>query len=195
MAAAVNDREFLPGSERTETCSPSNTASTFASSLGQFADPHIDNHDAGAALTAMTLHSSIPANYSPGIFAYHDFKVFIKPPELSIVYFTGLHRHGGTAPSPPPGEQAVPWAYRLAIICYPNESTMLGESRNPLVPFRGFDFVKKNLKPENNDRSDVLKIPPEVRNRERYLIVPALIVRIKSDHHLQTGLRPSEPRP
>jgi hypothetical protein len=150
----------------------SDTANTFKSALGQFADPHIDKQDAGAALTAMTLLPSVPENYSPGIFAYHDFKLFIKPLEPSIVYFTGLHRHGGTAPSPPPGQPAVPWAYRLAIICYPNRATMQGESRNALMPFRGFDSGKRDARPDDNERKDVLKIPPEVRNRERYLFLP-----------------------
>lgn len=143
------------------------TASTFASALGQFAVPHIDKQDAGAALTGMTFLPSIPEDYSPGIFAYHDFKLFIKPTEPSIVYFTGLHRHGGTAPSPPPGQPAVPWAYRLSVICYPNGPTMSGESRNSLVPFRGFDIAKQDTSPEDSNRKDVLNIPPEVRHRER----------------------------
>jgi len=148
-----------------------NTANTFESALGQFAVPHVDKQDAGAALTAMTFLPSVPGNYNPGIFAYHDFKLFIKSFEPSIVYFTGRHRHGGTAPSPPPGQLAVPWAYRLAIICYPNGPTMEGESRNSLVPFRGFDIVKKGANPEGNDHKDVLKMPPEVRNRERYFFL------------------------
>ena len=139
-------------------------ANTFHSALGAFAKPHIDTKDAGAALTAMTFVPSIPEGYSPGIFAYHDFKLFIRPVEISIVYFTGLHRHGGTAPSPPLGQHLSPWAYRLAIICYPNARTLQGESRNALVPFPGLTTAK-NCKP--GSYKDVLKIPPEVRNRER----------------------------
>ena len=144
----------------------SNVAQMFSSALGHFAEPHIDEHDAGAALTAMTFVPSIPQDYNPGIFAYHDFKLFIKPVDVSIVYFTGLHHHGGTAPSPLHGRNPVSWAYRLAIICYPNARTMYGDSRNPLVPFRGFDIVKKNPN-RSKTHKDVLKIPPEVRYRER----------------------------
>lgn len=144
----------------------SGTAATFESSLGQFAVPHVDQQDAPSALTAMTLQLSIPDDYSPGIFAYHDFKLFIKPPGLSIAYFTGLHRHGGTAPSPPPGQPAVPWAYRLAVICYPNGQTLSGRSRNPLVPFRGFDIHKNKHKGISENREDTLKVPPEIRHRE-----------------------------
>jgi hypothetical protein len=138
--------------------------------------PHIDKQDAGAALTAMTLLLSVPENYNPGIFAYHDFKLFIRPLKPSIVYFTGLHRHGGTAPSPPHGHPIIPWAYRLTIICYPNGPTMAGESRNPLVPFYGFDVVKKEV--TGNNRSDVLKMPPEIRFRERYSSPSLLVIRI-----------------
>lgn len=120
----------------------------------------------------MTLVPNIPENYSPGIFAYHDFKLFIQPLKPSIVYFTGLHRHGGTAPSPPPNQPTVPWAYRLAIICYPNGPTIQGKSRNALVPFCGFDIVtKKEPRPGDNNRRDVLKMPPEIRNRERYFFL------------------------
>jgi len=144
---------------------------TFSSSLGQFAVPHIDKHDAPAALMAMMFSPSIPEGYNPGIFAYHDFKLFIRPLELSIVYFTGLHRHGGTAPSPSSGQPSVSWAYRLAVICYPNGPTILGESRNPLVPFVGGSIVKQDAKPGDKDRKDVLKIPPEIRRRERYLSI------------------------
>jgi hypothetical protein len=162
---------ILPGPKHLGSRLTSNTANTFKSALGQFAEPHINKQDAGGALTAMTLLPSIPENYSPGIFAYHDFKLFIKPLKCSIVYFTGLHQHGGTAPSPPPGQPAVPWAYRLAVICYPNGPTILGESRNALVPFRGFDITKKDPKAVDNEHKDVLKIPPEIRNRERYLFI------------------------
>ena len=145
------------------------TATTFNNSLGQFAEPHIDSNDAGAALTAMTFLLSVPQHYDPGIFAYHDFKLYIKPTMPTVVFFTGRHRHGGTAPSPLPGQQVVPWAYRLAVICYPNSPTMSGESRNALVPFCGFDVVKKNPTTQDNDHKDVLKIPPEIRFRERYV--------------------------
>jgi hypothetical protein len=144
-------------------------ATTFNSALGEFAVPHTDGHDAASALTAMALLLSIPEGYKPGLFAYHDFKIFITPDHPSFVFFTGLHLHGGTPPSPSPGQPAEPWAYRLAIVCYPNGSTMMGESRNPLAPFCGFDCVKKDPTTVDANRNDVLKIPPEVRFRERYL--------------------------
>ena len=37
----------------------------------------------------MALLPSVPKYYNPGVFAYHDFKLFIKPSKPSIVYFTG----------------------------------------------------------------------------------------------------------
>ena len=137
------------------------SATTFSEALGSFASPHIDRLDAGGALTAMTLILSTPSDYSPGIFALHDLMLFIKPTETSIVYFTGLHRHGGIAPSPPPGQNPDPTAYRLTIICYPNGQIMAGRSRNALAPWRVADRETR-LK----DVHEVLKIPPEVRYRE-----------------------------
>ena len=143
------------------------TANTFASSMGRFAKPHSDKNDAGAALSAMTVLLSIPEYYVPGTFAYHDFMVLIVPTNPSIVYFTGLHTHGGTTPFPPPGRPSLPWAYRLSIVCYLNGPIMGGDSRNSLVPFRGFDIVKRNPN-ENKNPEDILKIPPEICFRQRY---------------------------
>jgi hypothetical protein len=120
--------------------------------LGDFALPHTDNQDDGAALTAMALLPSVPKDYTMGIFAYHDFKMFIKPTGPTFVFFTGLHRHGGTAPAPPPGEQSVDWAYRLTVICYPNHATIRGTSRLSLSPFA--------------KGGDTWNLPPEVRRRE-----------------------------
>ena len=168
-------------------------AGTFKTALGEFAVPHIDKYDEGAALTAMALLPSIPLpGYCPGIFAYHDFKIFIAPSGPAIVYFTGLHRHGGTAPAPKFDNVAREWAYRLSVICYPNGPTVQGTSRNPIAPFAGFDVIKvsqmgtapstrsntatkDNIASEDNTTSEikhsgVLKIPPEIRNRERYLL-------------------------
>lgn len=118
----------------------------------------------------MTLLLSVPEDYDAGIFAYHDFKLFITSPHPSIVFFTGLHMHGGTAPSPPPGQEPLPWAYRLTVISYPNARMMEGSSRIPIVPFRGFDLVRKNATEGTSNREDTLKIPPEVRLRQRYFI-------------------------
>jgi len=128
------------------------TAATFESSLGQFAVPHVDKQDSGAALTAMTLQVSAPENYHYSGFFYHDFGVRIKGVKLAIVYFTGRHRHGAATPSPPPGETPVHWVYHVAVICYPNGPTMEGKSRNPLAPFCGFDFLKKDPKAGDNER-------------------------------------------
>ena len=114
----------------------------------------------------MALMLSTPDGYESGIFAYHDFKILIVPDDCSFVFFTGLHLHGGTAPSPSLGQQTKPWTYRLAVVCYPNSPTMTGESWNPLAPSCGFDFVENN---PTTRRNDILKIPPEVRFRERYL--------------------------
>ena len=112
---------------------------TFKSSLGNFALPHTDNNDEAAALTAMAIIPSVPKDYSMGIFALHDFMVFIKPSGPSIVFFSGLHRHGGTAPSPPPGKPSVKWAYRLTVVCYPNCATLRGSARASLLPIPNCD--------------------------------------------------------
>ena len=120
----------------------------------------------GAALTNLTLIPSTPDDYESGNFAYHDYMVYIAPKAISLLFFTGLHFHGGAAPSPPPGILPVPSAYRLGIVCYPNGKIMQGESRNALVPLCGLGAKGD----KNPHYQDVLKIPPEVRNRERCVL-------------------------
>ena len=141
-------------------------ANALADALGQFGLSHIDENDMGAALTNLTLIPSIPDSYKPGHFAYHDYMIYIAPTTISLIFFTGLHFHGGTAPSPPPGILPAPSAYRLGIVCYPNGKIMQGESRNALAPFCGSGTKGE----KNHQHKDVLKIPPEVRNRERYVL-------------------------
>lgn len=58
---------------------------------------------------------------------------------------------------------------------------MKGQSRNPLAPFRGFDIVVKKATDDNN-REDVLKIPPEVRFRERYIPLIPQAINTESDY-------------
>lgn len=141
-------------------------ANALADALGQFGHSHIDENDSGAALTSFTLIPSFPDDYESGYFAYHDYMVYIAPTEISLLFFTGLHFHGGTAPSPPPGIPPIPSAYRLGIVCYPNGKIMQGESRNALVPFCGSGDKGE----KNHHHKDVLKIPPELRNRERCVL-------------------------
>ena len=126
-------------------------AKTFQESLGNFALPHTDNYDDGAALTAMALLPSVPKGYSMGIFAVHDLLSFIKPNGPSIVYFSGRHRHGGTAPAPPRGKDGRGSAYRLTVICYPNAATLRGTSRISLSVIPG---------------AEVYNVPPELYWRE-----------------------------
>lgn len=116
----------------------------------------------------MTQILDVPDGYDQGIFAYHDLKIFIKPQGIYTAFFTGLHRHGGSAPCPLPGTLAEDWAYRVTVICYPNGPTMGGESRNPLVPFCGFDIYKKGAATQGNI-TGVLKVPSELRNRQMYV--------------------------
>ena len=142
---------------------PDSVDDTLSENLGSFAKPHIDRLDAGAALTAMVLILSTPANYSPGTFGFHDFKFVIAPAKTSIVYFTGLHRHGGTVPLPLNSRAPNPTAYRLSIICYPNGRIMQGFSRNALAPWGAVSDRKGRSK----DLVEVLKIPPEVQYREK----------------------------
>ena len=125
--------------------------------------PHINKLDVGAVFTVMTLILSTPSDYSPGMFAFHDFKFIIMLAEISIVYFTGLHLHGGTTPLPLKGQKPNPNTFCLAIICYPNGNIMQGLSRNVLAPWRAVS----NKGSCSRDLHEVLKVPPEICYREK----------------------------
>ena len=62
---------------------------------------------------------------------------------------------------------------------------MSGRSRNPLVPFRGFDIVGKGATAQDG-RSGVLKVSPEVRNREMYPSCSLLQIRTGAHSHYRS---------
>lgn len=92
-----------------------------------------------------------PENYGMGLFHYLEFGVFIATTQYSVIYFSGLHRHGGTAPTAPKGEEPSPSAYRFTVVCYPNYLTARGCGPTAFGPLAAGDRV--------------LIIPPEMRHR------------------------------
>ena len=104
-------------------------------SLGFFGGKHKDQHDSIGGYTCMTAISDLPDDYHAGVFHCLELGIFIVPSDIMILSFSGLRWHCGTPPTAPPGEDPVPWAYRLTLICYPPAKIMDGTSSIPLFTF------------------------------------------------------------
>ena len=55
-----------------------------------------------------------------GYFCLFEIGVFACLDGFLVTTFSGLRQHGGSPPRAPAGENASPWAYRLALILYPS---------------------------------------------------------------------------
>lgn len=69
----------------------------------------------------------------PGRFHFLGLGAFITLDPLTSVYFSGLLRHGGTAPLAPKGEKAPPYAIRCVLIGYPAQAVVDGTARHTIA--------------------------------------------------------------
>ncbi|KAI0311291.1 hypothetical protein OF83DRAFT_1030595, partial [Amylostereum chailletii] len=96
--------------------------------LGVFGGGHKDTHDGVGGLTCMISGGVMPEGYFPGIvigfFFLFELGVYVELSNFKMIFFSGLRRHGGSAPRAPPGQKAVDGAYRWALILYPPASIL-----------------------------------------------------------------------
>lgn len=104
-------------------------AASLEGSMGNYGRPHIDDKDSPGHYTNMTVHSDIPAGYNPGRFHIFGLGICINLDNFTSINFSGLHYHGGSPPTAPPGEKPVHWAYRFVLILYPPLKMTDGSAR------------------------------------------------------------------
>ena len=97
-----------------------------------FGKAHRDSHDAGAALTCMTVMSDLPLNDGDesGRLTFPGYGISMPLVPGSTLLFCGRLPHGGTAPISAPGTIAPAWAYRVGVITYPSRPFMEGTCRH-----------------------------------------------------------------
>ena len=97
---------------------------------GFFGGEHVDQGDLACGLSGMVPCSDLPPGYEAGRFHLLSVGIFCVLDKVSVVYFTGRLRHGGTPPLAPSGaEEIVPWAYRCVLIFYPASRIVTGTNR------------------------------------------------------------------
>lgn len=95
---------------------------------GTFGGPHRDKVDSAGALTYMAPNSDLPRNYHPGFFFILELGIFVELNNGTGVMFSGLFRHGGTAPKCLKAGTEVEWAVRMNVILYPPSTMTDGTS-------------------------------------------------------------------
>lgn len=89
-------------------------------SLGIFGTAHIDAGDNAGAPTAMTIISEHHPDVEEEFFNVLDFGIAWSMEELSTIYFSGLHFHGGSVARYRTARQAdYEIFYHLTLIAYP----------------------------------------------------------------------------
>lgn len=119
--------------------------------MGKFGILHIDPKDTVAALTAMYPISKLPKNVHCGYFALADAGIIFELEYLSILYFSGLHFHGGSASTYAPGTVVSLDAHRCILVNYPPSALLDGDS---VIAFGGLpDATHFGIGPEFNSET------------------------------------------
>jgi len=102
--------------------------------MGEFGGEHRDELDSVGHYTTMTSLSRLPASYDPGRFFILYPGVYVTLNDYATVSFSGLRRHGGTAPYAPEGADDAEFesAVRFAVINYPPQRQTGGNQRYAL---------------------------------------------------------------
>src|SRR5271163_4464697 len=94
-------------------------AATLNGSLGTFGTAHIDTGDNAGSPIAMTIISEPHPDVDEEFFYVLDFGIAWSMEELSTIYFSGLHFHGGSVARYHTAPQANNEIfYRLTLIAY-----------------------------------------------------------------------------
>jgi hypothetical protein len=96
-------------------------------SLGKFGGSHVDGNDTPASPTAMTVLSQEYDGVEEDVFYILDFGIGWVLEPVTIIYFSGLHYHGGCQPVYKPDRVDKNFVYyRLTLIAYPPDDILSG---------------------------------------------------------------------
>lgn len=98
----------------------SDPTTDLAAALGKAGQSHSDVGDSPRHYTVMTSLSQLQEGAFPGLFHILDLGVCCELPRGVSVIFSGLHRHGGTAPIIPAPLSPCPTDIRITCISYMN---------------------------------------------------------------------------
>ncbi|KAI0310454.1 hypothetical protein OF83DRAFT_1178533 [Amylostereum chailletii] len=118
-----------------------------------------------------------------------------------MMFFSGLRKHGGSAPRAPPGVKAVDWAYRFVLILYPLSSTFANAGITALATLQSKHLIsaetrKHKIMPLTNEEKlevkqsqGLLGISPEMKNNPQNINARAWSAHTTwaSDGHILMG--------
>ncbi|KAI0788938.1 hypothetical protein BC629DRAFT_1593435 [Irpex lacteus] len=114
------------------------------SEMGPFGGEHEDENDftSGHSCALGLSDLSIAVGCEPGRLHFVGIGVWWKLDFLSQLFFTGLLRHGGTAPLIPHDQELNGWEIRMLLISYPSTASMTGQAKHPIasLPYETLPF-------------------------------------------------------
>lgn len=112
--------------------------------MGPFGGEHEDDNDFTSGHSNAFGLSDLPeeGGCEPGRLHFVGIGVWWELEYLSQLFFSGLLRHGGTAPLVPPDWDLAGWEIRMLLISYPSTASMTGEAKHPLasIPYETQPF-------------------------------------------------------
>lgn len=99
--------------------------------MGSFGGPHIDQNDFVAGFSCATCLSDLQEGpgREPGRLHFLGQGVWVRLEYMTQLFFSGLLRHGGTAPLVPDDQEIYPWETRMMLISYPSTPLMTGTAK------------------------------------------------------------------
>lgn len=144
-------------------------------SLGGFGVYHWDTGDSTVGYTAMLSAPSMPDTYRTGHFDFAECGAAVEVTKTPLFSgFQGLRRHGGTAPTAPPGHLVEEWAYRFVCVLYPPSVVFENQAVSVIasldshiqdedVSLHGNSEEHREVSSQGNHR--LFKLSPEMKNK------------------------------
>ncbi|KIM34732.1 hypothetical protein M413DRAFT_33066, partial [Hebeloma cylindrosporum] len=122
--------------------------------MGSSGETHFDAFDFSGAFTSVISIPDLPDDMDPGCLFFLLAGICVRLDPYVTIHFSALHFHGGSPPIVPRGYQLQGWETRCNGVNYPQNLTLEGEARYPLV-----------AAPDNKG---VIFTTPEMRLPEKY---------------------------
>lgn len=122
------------------------------SDMGRVGVAHFDDKDCKGLFTTTLSWPDMPDDYKPGLFFLLFARVYIRMEKHLAFTFSGLRKHGGSAPTAPDGKDVKGWESRLVLVSYAQDLMFNKSVRLPLFA--------------NPNNLDAMYITPEMHNPE-----------------------------
>lgn len=113
---------------------------------------HFDAQDCKGLYTNTISWPDMPDDYEPGLFFLLFARIYIRMEKYLGVNFSGLHKHGGSAPTAPDGKVLEGWETRFVLVSYAQSLAYTGSVRFPMYA--------------NPNNLDAMYVTPEMNDPE-----------------------------